>query len=247
MTQETENLEKSSFVFAFLLDRSKEEEIREVVIACNTKEWKESHHLRCFRIQKFNKGRGGIQGQTRQHSNTVSDRCLNHSLFTPDSFFGTNRYTSSVCRIRFHESIFGMCFLFGVGTLQARRAQSVSFCSCVWQAQTAHQSIRSRKYEFDGNIVAFTTETNGKITTELEREEEPEEHGMTVCVKTINGKTISIKCDKEHKAHTVSEKVKMNTSIFGGMTYLVHHGKVLNDKKMIKENNIGPETTMEMS
>ena len=31
------------------------------------------------------------------------------------------------------------------------------------------------------------------------------------------------------------------------MTYLVHQGKVLNDKKTTKENNIGAEATIEMS
>ena len=32
-----------------------------------------------------------------------------------------------------------------------------------------------------------------------------------------------------------------------GMTYLVHNGKVLNEKRTIEENNIGTETTIEMS
>ena len=31
------------------------------------------------------------------------------------------------------------------------------------------------------------------------------------------------------------------------MTYLVHHGKVLNEKRTIEENNIGTETTIDMS
>ena len=31
------------------------------------------------------------------------------------------------------------------------------------------------------------------------------------------------------------------------MTYLVHQGKVMNEKKTIEENNIGAETTIEMS
>ena len=31
------------------------------------------------------------------------------------------------------------------------------------------------------------------------------------------------------------------------MTYLVHHGKVLNEKRTIEETNIGTETMIEMS
>ena len=44
-----------------------------------------------------------------------------------------------------HESFFGMNFWFdGVETSQALTAQLVSCCSCVWQAQAAHQSMRVR-------------------------------------------------------------------------------------------------------
>ena len=39
----------------------------------------------------------------------------------------------------------------------------------------------------------------------------------------------------------------MKTSTLRGITYLVHQGKVLNDKKTIEENNIGAEVTIEMS
>ena len=88
---------------------------------------------------------------------------------------------------------------------------------------------------------------NGKITTELELEDEPEENGMTVYVKTITGKTIIIKCDKKHKEDTVSEKDEMKTSTPRGITYLVHQGKVQNDMKTTEENNIGREATIEMS
>ena len=118
-----------------------------------------------------------------QHSNTMPSST--HSWFAPDYLFCTNNSTSSVSRITFniavtvemrmlcisvegnshfhHESIFGMCFLCdGVETSQAWTAQLMSFCSCVWQAQTAHQS--TKKYEFDDYIFAFTTEMNGKIT-----------------------------------------------------------------------------------
>ena len=39
----------------------------------------------------------------------------------------------------------------------------------------------------------------------------------------------------------------MKTSIPRSITYLVHQGKVLNDKKTAEENNIGAEATIEMS
>ena len=70
---------------------------------------------------------------------------------------------------------------------------------------------------------------------------------MTVYVKTINGKTISMKCDRKQKAATISDEVERRSSIPRGMTYLVHQGKVMNEKKTKRENNIGAETTIEMS
>ena len=100
------------------------------------------------------------------------------------------------------------------------------------------ETRQSKKNEFDDHIFAPNTETSGKITTELEHEDELEENSMTVYVKTISGKTISIKCDKKQKEDTVSKKVDMKTSIFQHITFLVHQGKVLNDKKTVEENNI---------
>ena len=81
-----------------------------------------------------------------------------------------------------------------------------AICSCVAgpDSSSAHE-----KYEFDDYIFAFTTEMNGKITTELELENELEENSMTVYVKTISGKTIRTKFDKKQKAYRGSEKVEM--------------------------------------
>ena len=90
----------------------------------------------------------------------------------------------------------------------------------------------------------FATEVNEKTTIELD--DALEENCMTVYVKTINGKTISIKCDKQ-KAAAISDVVERRSSIPGGRMYLVHQGKVMNEKKAIEENNIGAETKIEMS
>ena len=86
----------------------------------------------------------------------------------------------------------------------------------------------------------FTNEISEKPTTELDNA--LEEDYMTIYVKTINGKLVSIKYDKKQKAAT-----KRRSLIPPVMTYLVHHGKVMNEKKIIQENNIGTETTIEIS
>ena len=66
---------------------------------------------------------------------------------------------------------------------------------------------------------------------------------MMVYVKTINGKTISIKCDTKQKAATISDEVERRSPIQRG----IHLGKVMNEKKTIEENNFGRETTIQMS
>ena len=43
------------------------------------------------------------------------------------------------------------------------------------------------------------------------------------------------------------EKVERISSIPRGMMYLVHQGKVMNEKKTMEANNIGTETTIDMS
>ena len=43
------------------------------------------------------------------------------------------------------------------------------------------------------------------------------------------------------------DEVERRSEIPQSITYLVHHGKVLNEKRTIKENNIGTETTIDMS
>ena len=71
----------------------------------------------------------------------------------------------------------------------------------------------------------------GDYTTESEKEND-DLLEVTIYVKTINGKTISIKCEGKMTA---------------AMTYLVHKGKVMSEKTTIKENNIEAEATIEMS
>ena len=115
----------------------------------------------------------------------------------------------------------------------------------MWRNQAAHQS--KKNYECDDNtfefenddIFVFANEVNEE--TANENDDVPEENYMTVHVKTINGKTISIKCDKEQKAATASDEVGRRSS------HLVRQGKVMNEKKTMEENDVGAETTIEVS
>ena len=69
---------------------------------------------------------------------------------------------------------------------------------------------------------------------------------MTVHVKTINGKTISMKCNRKQKSAVISDEVERKSSIPRGVTFLVHQRKVKDAKKTM-ENNFGAENTIEMS
>ena len=73
-----------------------------------------------------------------------------------------------------------------------------------------------------------------------------EENHMTVYVKMINEKTISIKCRRNMTAAVISDEVERRSLMFPqGMIRLVHKGKMLSET--MKENNIEAEATIEMS
>ena len=104
--------------------------------------------------------------------------CEMISLITVPNF---SVILSFVCR---------MSFLWcGVRTTQARTIQLWSVCFYMWQALRAHQSMNND--EFDDYILALTTETSEKMKMSWRR------NSVTVYVKMISGKTISIKCDKK--------------------------------------------------
>ena len=113
----------------------------------------------------------------------------------------------------------------------------------MWQNQRAQQFIKL--YEFDFYIFAFVNEVTGKSI--VEPDDKIEENKLTFYVRTSSGKTISIICVKKQNAASISDEVETRSAIPRGMTYLVHHGKVLNGKKTIEENNIDAEPTIEMS
>ena len=104
-----------------------------------------------------------------------------------------------------------------------------------WQIRTAQQP--------HGKFVG------SDYTTEFDKENDDllKENFMTVYVKTIYRNTISLKCERNTTAAVISDEVERRSSIPRDMTYLVHKGKMMSEKKTIKENNIEAEATIEMS
>ena len=74
-----------------------------------------------------------------------------------------------------------------------------------------------------------------------------EENYMTVCVKTINRNTISVRYYGNMTSTVILEEVERRTMIPRDMIRLVHKGKAINGKKSMKENNIKANETIEMS
>ena len=64
---------------------------------------------------------------------------------------------------------------------------------------------------------------------------------MTVYVKMICEKTISIKYDRNWTAALISDEVEGRSSITRDMIRLVYKGKMLSEKKTMKEHNIEAE------
>ena len=89
------------------------------------------------------------------------------------------------------------------------RDPSLSLCVSqdVWQNQAAHQS--KKNYECDDNTFEFENDYIFVFANEVsEKTNALAENYMTVYVKTINGKTISIKCDQKQKAATILDEVE---------------------------------------
>ena len=74
-----------------------------------------------------------------------------------------------------------------------------------------------------------------------------EEIYATVYVKMINGKTISIRHHRNMTAAVISDEVERRSLIPRDMIRLVHKGKMISEKKTMKENNIEAKATIEMS
>ena len=74
-----------------------------------------------------------------------------------------------------------------------------------------------------------------------------EEIYATVYVKMINGKTISIRHHRNMTADVISDEVERRSLIPRDMIRLVHKGKMISEKKTMKENNIEVKAMIEMS
>ena len=104
-----------------------------------------------------------------------------------------------------------------------------------WQIRTAQQPR--------GNFVGI------EYNTEFEKENDDmlEENCMTLYVKMICEKTISRKYDRNWTAAVILDEVKRRSSITRDMIRLVYKGKMLSEKKTMKEHNIEAKATNEMS
>ena len=155
-------------------------------------------------------------------------------------FFGNVSCVAST-RHRHPDSGFGCILVLCCLTQDMKVSQEVF--QSEWPSQTAHQSIKL--YEFDHHIFTYSNEFAGKIIVEPEGKNE--KNMITLHVRTISRKKINIKCDKKRKAMSILDEAEKRFAIPQSMTYLVHHGKVLNGKRTTEENNIGTETTIYMS
>ena len=66
-------------------------------------------------------------------------------------------------------------------------------------------------------------------------------------MKTINGKTISTRHHRNMTAAVILEEVERRTLVPRDMIRLVHKGKMISEKKSMKEDNIEAKETVEMS
>ena len=80
-----------------------------------------------------------------------------------------------------------------------------------------------------------------------ENDNMPEEIHDIIYVKTINKKTISIRYYGNMTAAAMLDEVERRSLIPRDMIRLLHKGKMISEKKSMKENNIEAKETIEMS
>ena len=146
--------------------------------------------------------------------------------------FCTNRFTTFDCRNSFEFRM--LCNIVRVNGYHVSipRVESVSDEDDLhhgsWQVQTAHQSPKEdelKDYIFALDL-KYTfipdNEEYGKISDEGTNKNPTEYFNMTVHVRTINGKTIILKCDRQQEAAKILETVARKTLISRGVMYLVN-------------------------
>ena len=70
---------------------------------------------------------------------------------------------------------------------------------------------------------------------------------MTVYVRRISGKTISIRCNWRQIINRIKYEIERKTKIPKAFQHLSNQGKTLSERKTIQENYIMNEATLEMT
>ena len=70
---------------------------------------------------------------------------------------------------------------------------------------------------------------------------------MTVYVRTISGKTISMRCDRRQSITRIKDEIERKTKIPKALQHLSKKAKTLIERKTIQEKTIMKEATLEMT
>ena len=137
---------------------------------------------------------------------------------------------SNTCKDRFQSTVLTQDVFFSCSSLSG--PSNLPTSPKIRRIQSEQQSHK----KFVG--IENNTEVNDDVL---------EENYLTVYVKTINRKTISISYYENMKAAVMLEEVERRTTIPRDMTRLIHKGKAINGKKSMKDNNIKANEMIEMS
>ena len=99
-------------------------------------------------------------------------------------------------------------------------------------------------YEFHEYLFKLAVEESGTIFNEGMNNEREKYFYMTVYVRTINGKTTSIRCNRSQNITRIKDEVDRNTKMPKALQHLSNQGKALSERKNIQENNIINEMTL---
>ena len=115
------------------------------------------------------------------------------------------------------------------------------------ETRTETQAHQSKGYELQDHLFKCIVEEYCVIYNEGMKHVSEKLSYMTVYVRTISGKTISMRCDRRQSITRIKDEIERKTKIPKALQHLSNKGKTLSERKTIQENTIMKEATLEMT
>ena len=115
------------------------------------------------------------------------------------------------------------------------------------ETRTQTQAHHPKSYELHDYLFKYIDVQNNMMYNDGVNDVDEKLSYITVHVRTISGKTISIRCDRRQSMTRIKDEIERKTKIPKASQHLSNQGKTLSERKTIQENNKMNEATLEMT